>query len=95
MKKRITGYRVVDLSNRGISYQHHRIDGCKKYCRTGSAVFEEYSVFRGIKVRIYFISPFKVIGIDKYSKTFNFLYLHISVRGEYFNKTGKEVWRPE
>ena len=76
-KKTIVGYQVRNNSDDGIRYASAFLAHCKDRCAYGCAVWSVCKKTYGIKLRIFYMSPFKKIGYDKYSNVVNFFHLHV------------------
>lgn len=76
-KKTIVGYQVRNKSNDGIRYASFFLAHCKDQCPYGCAVWSVCQKTYGIKLRFFWMSPFKKIGYDKYSDVVNFFHLHV------------------
>ena len=76
-KKTIVGYQVRDKRNDGIRYASFFLAACKDQCPYGCAVWSVRQKTYGIKLRFFWMSPFKKVGYDKYCNVINFFHLHI------------------
>ena len=76
-EKKIVGYQVRNKHNDGIRFESFFLTACKENCPFGAAVWSLYSKAYGIKLRIFWMSPYRKIWYDKYSKVFNIFHLHI------------------
>lgn len=75
--KQIYGYQVRNKSNDGIRFHSRYLDDCVRNCPFGCAVWSTRNRTYGIKLRFFWMSPFKKIGYDKYSNVVNFFHLHV------------------
>lgn len=75
--KQIYGYQVRNKSNDGIRFHSRYLDDCVRNCPFGCAVWSTRNRTYGIKLRFFWMSPFKKIGYDKYSDVVNFFHLHV------------------
>lgn len=75
--KPIYGYQVRNKSNDGIRFHSRYLDDCVRHCPFGCAVWSTRNRTYGIKLRFFWMSPFKKIGYDKYSNVVNFFHLHV------------------
>lgn len=76
-KKTIYGYQVRNKSNDGIRFYSRYLDDCVRNCPFGRAVWSTRSRTYGIKLRIFWMSPFRRIWYDKYSNVINIFHLHV------------------
>lgn len=77
--KPIYGYQVRNKSNDGIRFHSRDLDDCVRNCPFGCAVWSTRNRTYGIKLRFFWMSPFKKIGYDKYSDVVNFFHLHVGL----------------
>lgn len=84
-KKNISGYQVRNKSNDGIRFYSIYLDDCIKRCPFGCAVWSTTKRTYGIRVRFFWMSPFRKIWYDKYCNVVNFFHLHVGwepIKGE-------------
>ena len=76
-KKTTSGYQVRNKNNDGIRYYSYSLTDCIKYCPFGCAIWSMTKHTYGIKLRFFWMSPFRKIWYDKYSDVFNIFHIHI------------------
>ena len=84
-KRTIYGYQVRNKSNDGIRFYSRSLTDCVKYCPFGCAIWSTTNRTYGIKLRLFWMSPFRKIWYDKYSNVVNFFHIHIGwelIKGE-------------
>lgn len=76
-KKIIVGYEVRNNENNGIRFYSSSLTDCVKYCPFGCAIWSTANRTYGIKLRLFWMSPFRRIWYDKYSNVINIFHLHV------------------
>lgn len=76
-EKKIVGYQVRNKHNNVIRFESHSLTACKENCPFGAAVWSLYRKVYGIKLRIFWESPYRKIWYAKYSNVFNIFHLHV------------------
>ena len=83
--KPIYGYQVRNKSNDGIRFHSRYLDDCVRNCPFGCAVWSTRNRTYGIKLRFFWMSPFRKVGYDKYCDVVNFFHIHVGwevIKGE-------------
>ena len=75
--KPIYGYQVRNKSNDGIRFHSRNLDDCVRNCPFGCAVWSTRNRTYGIKLRFFWMSPFRKVGYDKYCDVVNFFHIHV------------------
>lgn len=94
-KKVITGYQVRRKDNNGIRYTTIYLEEAKKACQYGCVVCSTYAKAYGIKLRLFWMAPYRKIGYDKYSNVFNIFHIHIGWELMKRDEPLKIVFEPE
>lgn len=76
-KNTISGYQVRNKHNDGIRFHSSYLDDCLRNCPFGCAVWSTSKRAYGIKIRLFWMAPFRKIGYDKYSNVVNFFHFHV------------------
>lgn len=76
-KKIIVGYEVRNNKNNGIRLCCLSLQEAKDHCPFGCAVWSTYRKVYGVRLRFFWMHPFRKVQYDKYSNVFNFFNLHI------------------
>lgn len=75
--KKIISYQIRRNDNDGIRQFCPSLQEAKNACSYGCSVWSVYRKTYGIRLRIFWMSPFRKVGYDKYSKVVNFFHLHV------------------
>lgn len=76
-KKVITGYQVRNEKDNGIRLCRLSLEEAKNNCPYGCAVWSIYRKVCGIRLRFFWMHPFRKVKYDKYSRVVNFFHFHI------------------
>lgn len=94
-KKVITGYQVHNKGNNGIRYTTSYLEEAKKACQYGCVVYSTYAKAYGIKLRLFWMAPYRKVGYDKFSNVFNIFHIHIGLELLKRDEPLKIVFEPE
>lgn len=76
-KKIIVGYEVRNNKNNGIRLCCLNLQEAKDHCPFGCAVWSLYRKVYGVRLRFFWMHPFRKVQYCKCSNVFNFFNLHI------------------
>ena len=94
-RKTIVGYQVRNKSNGGIRSWSSSFSQCKANCPFGCAVWSTRMKTYGIKLMLFWMSPFRKIQYNKYSSVVNFFHLHVGWEVMRKEVPYKIVYEPE
>lgn len=85
------GFAVMNEKLTSYSFADESLERCKRYCKEGSVIAEQIPYIYGYSIFISWHQFLKPIYLKNGQK--NILWLHWSINKEYYQKTGKIVYR--
>ena len=96
-KKKITGYQVRNKEGDGIRFSSPFLSDCKRVCEYGgpSVIWSTYQKPFGVKLRFFWMSPYRKVRYDRHSNVVNFFNLHIGWELMMIDVPYEIVWKEE
>lgn len=93
--KTISGYQVRTADLKGISFEDHSVEKCKKYCYNGRVVVSTYRKRFAFKISLLVGPKHYWFHYSKYGRCIDILWLSIRWEWLTINEPLEIVWRNE